>query len=110
MRGTPASNDGCTRRAPELAQLHAVDGYHVRVAKHNRPPDQTFGPAALRVSLDALAFVPYGLRAPDDPPTVGTTEVVDAMLKVDTLRGPVWRRHQGDKYGEHPDGRPAADR
>ena len=70
--------------------MHAVVGYYVRVAKPNRPPDQTVGPTALRVSLDALAFVPYELRAPDDPPTVSTTEVVDAMLKVDTLRGPVW--------------------
>jgi glucoamylase len=90
----------------ELAQQHAIDGYYVRVTKPNRPPDQSVGPAALRVSLDALAFVRYGLRAPDDPRVVSTLKVVDATLKVDTPRGPAWRRYQGDKYGEHADGRP----
>ena len=106
----------------ELAQQHGVDGYYVRVAVpdradaaspchgfvpiKNRPPDQAVGPAALMVSLDALAFVRFGLRAPDDPRIVNTVRVVDATLKVDTPRGPVWHRYQGDGYGEHPDGGP----
>jgi glucoamylase len=106
----------------ELAQQHAVDGYYVRVAApdradapspckgfvpiKNRPPDQSVGPAALMVSLDALAFVRFGLRAPDDPRIVNTVKVVDATLRVDTPRGPVWRRYQGDGYGEHPNGGP----
>ena len=98
------------------------DGYYVRVAapdradaaspsqgfvpiKH-RPPDQSAGPAALMVSLDALAFVRFGLRAADDPRIVSTVKIVDATLKVDTPRGPAWHRYQGDAYGEHPDGRP----
>ena len=58
------------------------------------------------VSLDALAFVRFGLRAPDDPRIVNTVKVVDATLKVDTPRGPVWHRYQGDGYGEHADGGP----
>jgi hypothetical protein len=33
-------------------------------------------------------------------------KVVDATLRVDTPRGPVWHRYQGDGYGEHADGRP----
>ena len=37
-----------------------VDGF---VPIKNRPPDQSTGPAALMVSLDALAFVRFGLRA-----------------------------------------------
>ena len=104
----------------ELAQQHGVDGYYVRVAApdhadaaspchgfvpiKNRPPDQATGPAALMVSLDALAFVRFGLRAPDDPRIVNTVKVIDATLKVDTPRGPVWHRYQGDGYGEHADG------
>ena len=64
------------------------------------------GPAALMVSLDALAFVRFGLRAADDPRIVNTVKVVDATLKVDTPRGPVWHRYQGDGYGEHADGGP----
>ena len=65
----------------ELAQLHGVEGYYVArraspitataaspcqgfVPIKNRPPDEATGPAALMVSLDALAFVRFGLRAP----------------------------------------------
>jgi len=106
----------------ELAHQHGVDGYYVRVAVpdradaaspchgfvpiKNRPPDQAMGPAALMVSLDALAFVRFGLRAADDPRIVNTVKVVDATLKVDTPRGAVWHRYQGDGYGEHADGGP----
>jgi glucoamylase len=106
----------------ELAHQHAVDGYYVRVAVpdradaaspcqgfvpiKNRPPDESVGPAALMVSLDALAFVRFGLRSPDDPRIVNTVKVVDAVLRVDTPRGPAWHRYQGDGYGEHADGGP----
>jgi glucoamylase len=106
----------------ELAALHGVEGYYVRVAQpdhadasspchgfvpiRNRPPDQDRGPAALMVSLDALAFVRLGLRAPDDPRIVSTVKVIDATLQVETPRGPAWHRYQGDAYGEHPDGEP----
>jgi glucoamylase len=106
----------------ELARLHGVDGYYVRVARpdqaeaaspcqgfvpiKNRPPDQGAGPTALMVNLDALALVRFGLRAADDPRIVSTAKVIDATLKVDTPRGPAWRRYQGDAYGEHADGEP----
>jgi glucoamylase len=105
----------------ELAQLHGVEGYYVRVAPpdhadaaspshgfvpiKNRPPNEAIGPPALMISLDALAFVRFGLRAPDDPRILSTVKVIDTILKVDTPCGPVWRRYQGDEYGEHPDGR-----
>jgi glucoamylase len=104
------------------AQRHAVDGYYVRVAEpdradaaspcqgfvpiKNRPPDQSTGAAASMVSLDALAFVRFGLRAADDPRIVSTVKVIDAALRVDTPRGPAWHRYQGDAYGEHTDGAP----
>ena len=105
-----------------LAQLHGVEGYYVRVAQpddgdaaspcqgfvpiKNRPPDQASRPAALMVSLDALAFVRFGLRAPDDPRVLNTVKLIDATLKVETPRGPAWHRYQGDGYGEHSDGSP----
>src|SRR4029079_11569000 len=106
----------------ELASLHGVDGYYVRVARpdraeaaspcqgfvpiKNRPPDQATGPAALMVNLDALALVRFGLRAADDSRILSTVRVIDATLKVDTPRGPAWHRYQGDAYGEHADGEP----
>ncbi len=105
-----------------LAKQHGVDGYYVRVAEpdqagaaspcqgfvpiKNRPPDQSTGLASSMVSLDALAFVRFGLRAPDDPRIVSTVTVIDATLKVDTPNGPAWHRYQGDGYGEHADGAP----
>jgi glucoamylase len=109
-------------RGTELAQRHGVEGYYVRVAQSdhadaaspcqgfvpikNRPPDQATGPAALIASLDALAFVRFGLRAADDPRILNTVKVIDATLKVETPRGPAWHRYQGDGYGEHADGGP----
>ena len=106
----------------ELARQHAVDGYYVRVAEpdradapspcqgfvpiKNRPPDQSKGAAASMVSLDALAFVRFGLRAADDPRIVSTVKVIDATLRVETPRGPAWHRYQGDMYGEHANGDP----
>jgi len=106
----------------ELARRHAVEGYYVRVAQpdradaasprdgfvpiKNRPPDQATGVAALIVSLDALAFVRFGLRAANDPRIESTVKVIDATLRVETPRGPAWRRYQGDAYGEHADGEP----
>ena len=105
-----------------LARLHEVDGYYVRIAEPDRadaaspcdgfvpikkrPPDEAKGPAALMVSVDALALVRFGLRAADDPRIVNTVRVIDATLKVATPRGPAWRRYQGDMYGEHTDGAP----
>jgi glucoamylase len=83
----------------EFGRLHDVDGYYARVGPRS-------GPAALMASLDAFAFVRFGLRAPDDPRILNTTRIIDATLKVETPRGPVWRRYQGDGYGEHADGRP----
>ena len=104
----------------ELARLHGVEGYYVRVAQpdraeasspchgfvpiKNRPSDEATGPAALIVSVDALAFVRFGLRAPDDPRILSTVKIIDATLKVETPRGPAWHRYQGDAYGEHADG------
>jgi glucoamylase len=109
-------------RGTELAQRHGVEGYYARVAPPDhadaaspcqgfvpikrRPPAEATGPAALMAGLDALAFVRFGLRAPNDPRILSTVKVIDATLKVETPRGPVWRRYQGDAYGEHADGAP----
>jgi glucoamylase len=105
-----------------LARQCGVDGYYVRVAEpeqadaaspkdgfvpiKNRPPSESSAPAALVVSPDALALVRFGLRAPDDPRIVNTVKVIDAVLRVDTPRGPAWHRYNGDGYGEHDDGSP----
>ena len=88
-----------------LARKCGVDGYYVRVAEpdeadaasprdgfvpiKNRPPSESSARAALTVSPDALALVRFGLRAADDPRILNTVKVIDALLRVDTPRGPV---------------------
>lgn len=83
--------DWCTR--------YSVNGYYVRVTE----PGVS---GAHVVSPDALALVRFGLRAADDPRIVDTLRVIDATLRVETPRGPCWRRYNGDVYGEHADGTP----
>ena len=48
----------------------------------------------------------YGIRRPDDPLIVDSLKVIDALLKVDTPVGPVWRRYNHDGYGQREDGGP----
>ena len=106
----------------ELARRVGVDGYYVRIAPpeeadaaspaegfvpiKNRPIEQSLAAAAHTVSPDALALVRFGLRAADDRRITNTVQVIDALLKVETPGGPVWRRYNGDGYGEHEDGEP----
>ncbi|MEJ2698345.1 MAG: glycoside hydrolase family 15 protein, partial [Desulfuromonadales bacterium] len=99
-----------------------VAGYYVRIAPvrkdpgvsrmqqsipvKNVAPEQAESPACHLVSPDALALVRFGLRAADDPRILDTLKVIDALLKVETPRGPLWHRYNGDGYGEHADGGP----
>src|SRR5882672_3367857 len=106
----------------DLAQQLGIDGYYVRIAPpdtdcaasptegfvpiKNRPPGENVTSAAHIVSLDALALVRFGLRAPDDPRILNTVRVIDALLRVQLPQGPCWYRYNGDGYGEHEDGSP----
>jgi glucoamylase len=104
----------------ETDRRAGVEGHYVRVAPPDkadaasprrgfvpikgRPPGRKTGPGAHIVSPDALALVRFGLRAADDPRITNTVKVIDALLKVETLNGPAWRRYLGDEYGEREDG------
>ncbi len=106
----------------DWCQQYQVKGYYVRIAPvrkdpavsrmqqsipvKNVAPEQAQSPACHLVSPDALALVRFGLRAADDPRILDTVKVIDALLKTETPRGPVWHRYNGDGYGEHPDGKP----
>ena len=105
-----------TRLARELG----VEGYYVRIAPpendqaddvpagmirlRNRAPAEAIMPYEEVVSVDALALVRFGLRAPDDPRIVNTVKVIDAMLRTRTDTGPAWYRYSGDGYGEQLNG------
>jgi glucoamylase len=99
----------------------AVDGYYVRTS----PVEVLLGQGSLldqvpiknlavdaglaanaQVATDFLQLVRFGLRSPHDPAVLSTLKVVDQHLKVSTPYGPVWRRYNGDGYGEHVDGAP----
>ncbi len=104
----------------DLARAVGVEGYYVRISApdaaesaspasgfvpiKNRPPDQGCATAGHLVSPDALALVRFGLRAADDPRILNTVKVIDSLLKTETPGGPLWRRYNGDGYGEHEDG------
>ena len=105
-----------------LARTIGVEGYYLRIAppdchglplKYNgraelwyRPSDMSGLSPAEIVSPDALAYVRYGLRAADDPRIQNTVKVIDALLRVETPRGPAWHRYNHDGYGEKWDGAP----
>jgi glucoamylase len=126
LRETADAWNSCIERwtyvtGTDLCRDVGVRGYYVRIAPcesadaaspaggfvpiKNRPPGQSTLPVAHIVSLDALALVRFGLRAPDDPRITDTVKVIDAVLRVDTPCGPAWRRYNDDGYGEHEDGR-----
>jgi glucoamylase len=103
-----------------LARQIGVEGYYVRIAPpetadaaspqcgfvpiKNRPWPHHDQPQHQTISPDALALVRFGLRAANDPKIVNTVRALDALLKVETPQGLVWRRYNGDRYGEHQDG------
>ena len=104
-----------------LAERLGVERYYVRLAPadvlsdpaalhrsieiKNNEPGRTI-PADEEIGIDFLAAVRLGLRNADDPVIGGSVAVADALLKAETPKGPVWRRYNGDGYGEHDDGRP----
>ncbi len=90
----PSSEEGGQSRLKDLPDINIPTSRDQEI-----PPEET-------VSPDFLALVRYGLRAPDDPKILNTVRVVDAVLRVETPRGPCWRRYNGDGYGEHADGAP----
>ncbi|HEX5327790.1 MAG TPA: glucan 1,4-alpha-glucosidase, partial [Acetobacteraceae bacterium] len=93
VRITP-SLDGESRAAPQ--QLVPI---------RNRDGDASLLPGDQLVSPDALALVRFGLRAADDPRICDTVTVIDRLLKTELPPGPIWRRYNGDGYGEKADGR-----
>lgn len=100
-----------------LAGQSDVAGYYVRIA----PPEKDGGltgrvllrnrngetiAASALVALDFSWLVRLGIRKATDPRVLDTIKVVDAILKVDTPSGAVYRRYNEDGYGEYDDGRP----
>jgi glucoamylase len=106
----------CYVEDTELAVKSGVRGYYVRIAPphragangsrvelRNRNGETTT--ASTLVSLDFSYLVRLGIRSGLDPRVQDTIRVVDQLLAVETPSGTLYRRYNGDGYGEHADGR-----
>jgi glucoamylase len=107
----------CYVEGTPLARAVGVPGYYVRIAPLDRRGERSSQvrlrnrdgeslPASALVSLDFSYLVRLGLRHPLDARVQDTIRVVDHVLKVETPSGSLYRRYNGDGYGEHADGRP----
>jgi glucoamylase len=106
----------CYVENTELAAKTGVRGYYVRIAPPHRAgadgsrvelrnrDGETITASAL-VSLDFSYLVRLGIRSGLDPRVQDTIRVVDRLLAVETPSGRLYRRYNGDGYGEHADGR-----
>lgn len=107
----------CFVTGTPLAKQHGVNGYYVRIA----PPEKDGGltgrvhvsnrngltiAASALVSMDFSYLTRLGLRSIDDRRIRDTIKVADALLRVETPSGPVYRRYNDDGYGEKADGAP----
>jgi glucoamylase len=71
----------------------------------NREPSlEHHFPARDIVDAGCLQLARFGVRAADDPILAATVVAIDAALKVETPRGPCWRRYPFDGYGQRDDG------
>ena len=107
----------CYVENTELASTVGVRGYYVRLAPPHpagadgsrvelRNRDGATVSASELVSLDFSYLVRLGIRSALDPRVQDTIRVIDRILTVQTPSGTLYRRYNGDGYGEHADGRP----
>ena len=76
------------------------------VLANQRPGDRYQYPANQIVDAGFLELVRFGIRKAGDPLIEDSLKVVDAVLKVDTPKGPCWKRYNHDGYGQRDDGEP----
>lgn len=95
-------------RPPECGEPYAHEGCGreiVRVA-NCAPGAKCEFEAREIIDSGFLELVRYGVRRADDPLIIDTLKVVDHVLKVETPKGPCWRRYNHDGYGNRADGGP----
>jgi glucoamylase len=95
-------------RPPECGEPYAREGCGsemIRIANRG-PGEKAEFEAREVVDGGFLELVRYGVRRPDDPVIVDTLKVIDHLLKIDTPKGPCWRRYNHDGYGQREDGGP----
>ena len=95
-------------RPPECGDPYAHEECGREMVHINNIPPGEQSEFEAREIIDAgfLELVRYGVRAADDPLIVDSLKVVDYVLKVDTPKGPCWKRYNHDGYGQREDGGP----
>jgi len=76
----------------------------VLLLANQRPGDRATYPAKEIVDAGFLELVRFGVRMAGDPLIEDSLKVVDAVLKVETPKGPCWKRYNHDGYGQRDDG------
>jgi len=76
----------------------------VLVLANQRPGDRATYLAKEIVDPGFLELVRFGVRKPGDPLIEDSLKVVDAVLKMETPKGPCWKRYNHDGYGQRDDG------
>ncbi len=95
-------------KPPECGEPYAHEDCGKQLLRlNNRGPGERYEYEAREV-IDAgfLELVRYGVRRADDPLIVDSLKVVDKLLKIETPKGPCWRRYNHDGYGQRKDGGP----
>lgn len=95
-------------RPPECGEPYAHEGCGNEMVRiSNRAPGaQCEFEAREIIDGGFLELVRYGVRRADDPLIMDTLKVADYVLKVETPKGPCWRRYNHDGYGNQADGGP----
>jgi len=93
---------------PECGDPYAHEHCGTEMVHINNVPPGEQADFEAREIIDAgfLELVRYGVRAADDPLILDSLKVVDAVLKVETPKGPCWKRYNHDGYGQRSDGGP----
>ncbi|HEY9791588.1 MAG TPA: glycoside hydrolase family 15 protein, partial [Candidatus Obscuribacterales bacterium] len=95
-------------RINPVKNVNAVEGLNAaELFINNRPASkQQIFEARNIVDAGFLELVRYGVYPADSALIRNSLKVVDAVLKVDTPKGPCWRRYNHDGYGQKADGGP----
>ena len=95
-------------RPPECGEPYAHEGCGTEMIHiaNRGPGEKTDFEAREVVDGGFLELVRYGVRRADDPVIVDTLKVIDHVLKINTPKGPCWRRYNHDGYGQRHDGGP----
>jgi glucoamylase len=102
---------GVSRHYIRINPAEVVNGYidedpntGTLVLANQEPGTRYEYPAKDIVDHGFLELVRYGIRAPGSKLLEDSLKVIDAVLKVETPKGPCWHRYNHDGFGQRDDG------